>query len=346
MMSSSWAAGRSVPPAPGSSPGRAGACWCSIPAGRWGRAGGRRPECWRPRSRPTTTTRSSSWASPAGSTTAPLAATLRETTGIDIGLWQEGIAAVAAGRGRGGGAALRVAWQRQQGTSPTGSTRRRCGRAGPGSGPPGRALGRRTKARSSRRSWCEALLAERRAARRRHRRGTRRDSASSSAGDRVVGRDRGERRYAGRRGRASRRARGPALVRGLAAAARGRAGARADGRAALARGCPRAIVYGHDCYLVARGDEAIVGSTMEYVGFRAEVTRPGSARIFRRRHRALPALDRAHGGAPGPDSGPSPRRLADHRRRAATATASGTPPVTGGTAFCSPDSPACIMRNS
>jgi glycine oxidase len=41
----------------------------------------------------------------------------------------------------------------------------------------------------------------------------------------------------------------------------------------------RAIVFGHGCYLLARGDEAIAGSTMEYVGFRSEPTPDGIGRI-------------------------------------------------------------------
>jgi len=43
---------------------------------------------------------------------------------------------------------------------------------------------------------------------------------------------------------------------------------------------PRTILYHKDCYLLARGGEAIIGSTMEHVGFRAEVTSAGLARIF------------------------------------------------------------------
>jgi glycine oxidase len=42
----------------------------------------------------------------------------------------------------------------------------------------------------------------------------------------------------------------------------------------------RAIVYHKDCYLLARGEEAILGSTMEFVGFHPEVTSDGIARIF------------------------------------------------------------------
>jgi glycine oxidase len=45
-------------------------------------------------------------------------------------------------------------------------------------------------------------------------------------------------------------------------------------------GARRAIIYGHGGYLVARGDEAIVGSTMEYAGFNPGVTSAGLARIF------------------------------------------------------------------
>jgi len=45
-------------------------------------------------------------------------------------------------------------------------------------------------------------------------------------------------------------------------------------------GIGRAIVYHKDCYLLARGQEAILGSTMEYVGFQPEVTPDGIARIF------------------------------------------------------------------
>ncbi len=40
------------------------------------------------------------------------------------------------------------------------------------------------------------------------------------------------------------------------------------------------IVYGPDHYIVARGGEALAGSTMEYAGFRPEVTSAGQARIL------------------------------------------------------------------
>jgi len=43
---------------------------------------------------------------------------------------------------------------------------------------------------------------------------------------------------------------------------------------------PRAIVYHQDSYLLARGDEAILGSTMESVGFHPDVTSHGIAQII------------------------------------------------------------------
>jgi glycine/D-amino acid oxidase-like deaminating enzyme len=49
----------------------------------------------------------------------PLAASLRETTGIDIGLWQEGIARVAGGDDEAGELRVKVASQQQQGYSAT-----------------------------------------------------------------------------------------------------------------------------------------------------------------------------------------------------------------------------------
>ena len=42
----------------------------------------------------------------------------------------------------------------------------------------------------------------------------------------------------------------------------------------------RAIVYHKDSYLLARGGEAILGSTMEYVGFDPAVSSAGLAQIF------------------------------------------------------------------
>jgi glycine oxidase len=56
---------------------------------------------------------------------------------------------------------------------------------------------------------------------------------------------------------------------------------------------PRAIVYHKDCYLLARAGEAIIGSTMEDVGFHPEVTSAGLARIFTATMALCPGLVRA-----------------------------------------------------
>jgi glycine oxidase len=55
----------------------------------------------------------------------------------------------------------------------------------------------------------------------------------------------------------------------------------------------RAIVYHKDAYLLARGNEAILGSTMEYVGFDPKVTPEGVARIFAATMALCPGLLRA-----------------------------------------------------
>jgi glycine oxidase len=55
----------------------------------------------------------------------------------------------------------------------------------------------------------------------------------------------------------------------------------------------RAIVYHKESYLLARGSEAILGSTMEYVGFRPEVTPEGIARIISGTMPLCPALVRS-----------------------------------------------------
>jgi glycine oxidase len=56
------------------------------------------------------------------------------------------------------------------------------------------------------------------------------------------------------------------------------------------RGVERAIVFGGPVYLVARGGEAIAGSTMEHAGFDARVTPAGLASIFTGVAALCPAL--------------------------------------------------------
>jgi glycine oxidase len=55
-------------------------------------------------------------------------------------------------------------------------------------------------------------------------------------------------------------------------------------------GIPTAILYHDHCYVLARGADALLGSTMEHAGFDCRVTNEGLAQIFRGAERLLPAL--------------------------------------------------------
>jgi glycine oxidase len=53
---------------------------------------------------------------------------------------------------------------------------------------------------------------------------------------------------------------------------------------------PAAILYHNHCYVLARGRDAVLGSTMEHAGFQVGVTNEGLAEIFRGTVALLPAL--------------------------------------------------------
>ena len=53
---------------------------------------------------------------------------------------------------------------------------------------------------------------------------------------------------------------------------------------------PAAILYAQHCYVLARGGKAMLGSTMEHAGFECRVTTEGLAQIFRGAVRLFPAL--------------------------------------------------------
>jgi glycine oxidase len=207
----------------------------------------------------------------------PLAEALRETTGTDIGLWREGIAWVAADEAEAGELRSKVAWQRQQAHLADWLDAEEVQSRWPWLGPTCGAL------------WAphEGALEPQRLVTALRQDAVRlgvvlvQDAATAieSQGDRVAG-------VAGRRGRylaadvilaagawsgmidGVPRPVAVAPVRGQMVALPWPAGAR------------RAIVYGRGGYLVARGDEAIAGSTMEYAGFHPEVTSAGLARIL------------------------------------------------------------------
>lgn len=202
---------------------------------------------------------------------------LRETTGIDLGLWREGIASVAANEAEAAALRSRCASQRQHGQLADWLDADEVKARWPWLGPTAGALWAAREGALEPDKLVAALLADAR------RLGAvvQQDTvlALDQQGDRVVG-------VAGRGARYA--AADVVLAAGawsgtVEGVPRPVAVAPVRGQMAALpwpEGARRAIVYGHDCYILARGDEAIVGSTMEYAGFRPEVTSAGLARIF------------------------------------------------------------------
>jgi glycine oxidase len=219
-----------------------------------------------------------------------LAPALQETTGIDIGLWREGIARVASESAEATALQAKVAWQQRKGYTCEWLDADQLHRRWPWLGPAVGALWAPRDGALDPERLVTALLADA------QRLGARvvddRVSAIDEKGNRVVG-------VKGEAGEY----RAPEVV--LAAGAwsgliknlprrlpvrpvRGQ-------MAALPwpPGVDRAIVYRNDCYILARGGEAIVGSTMEDVGFKPEVTSAGLAGILAATISLSPALLRA-----------------------------------------------------
>jgi glycine oxidase len=221
---------------------------------------------------------------------APLATALRETTGIDVGLWQEGIARVAGDQNEADELRLKVASQERRGHAcewldPT-EIRARWPWLGPTAGalwaPHDGALDPTllVQALHADATLHHATVVGERA------------MAIESAGGRVTGVITESGSYAAENviiaaGAWSGSIQG--IPRALPVApVRGQ-------MAALPwpPGVGRAIVYHRDCYLLARGSEAILGSTMEYVGFDPAVTPDGIARILAATMALCPALVRS-----------------------------------------------------
>jgi glycine oxidase len=219
-----------------------------------------------------------------------LAATLHETTTIDIGLWREGIARVATGSAEADALQAKVVWQQRQGYACEWLDADQLRRRWPWLGPAVGALWAPRDGALDPERLVRALLTDA------QRLGAKvvddRVTAIDAQGNRIVGVKSEAREY-----------RAPEVV--LAAGAwsgliqnlprrlpvrpvRGQ-------MAALPwpQGVERAIVYRNDCYILARGGEAIVGSTMEEVGFRPEVTPAGLAGILAATISLSPALLRA-----------------------------------------------------
>ena len=212
---------------------------------------------------------------------------LREATGIDIGLWQEGIARVAFAESEVGALRARVAWQRQQGYL--------CDWLDPAEVHDRypwlpRTHGALWAPRDGALDPIKLVTAYREAARR---------LGATLVEDRAVSLERDGDRITGVVGRE----RYPAAEVVIAG---GAWSGRLEGlprplsvepvRGQMAAfswpaGIGRAIVYHQDSYLVARGTEAVVGSTMEHVGFDANTTEAGIAGLAQRSRRLCPPLN-------------------------------------------------------
>jgi glycine oxidase len=207
----------------------------------------------------------------------PLAAALRDTTGIDIGLWQEGIARVAGTDEEAEELKSKVAWQQQEGHLSDWLDSAEVKRRWPWLGPTAGALWAARDGALDPERLVEALRADAQRL------------GAVLVTDRAVRVDREGKRVTGVTGEADRYSAGDVvlaagawsgLLEGLprpipVQPVRGQMAA-----VPWPADIPRAIVYHKDCYLLARGSEAIIGSTMEHVGFRPEVTSAGLATIF------------------------------------------------------------------
>lgn len=219
----------------------------------------------------------------------PLAAALRESTGIDVGLWQEGIARVAGDAGEAGELRSKVASQQQQGHIAAWLEPPEVQRRWPWLGPTAGALWSERDGALDPVELVQALLTDAS----RH--------GAEVVRDRVTAVEQTGGRISGVSGEAGRYAAHEVVVA---------AGAWSGQIAGLPRRIPvqpvrgqmaalpwpagigRAIVYHKDCYLLARGNEAILGSTMEHVGFKPEVTPAGIARILAATMALCPGLVR------------------------------------------------------
>jgi glycine oxidase len=218
-----------------------------------------------------------------------LAERLRESIGADIGLWREGIAHVALDDGDETRLRAQAAHQRQQSLHVDWLDAEEARNRWPWLGPVRGALWAPEGGGVDPERLVEALRAD--AIRLGATHITDRAVALESHGDRIAA-VRGAERYPAHDVVIAAGA-WSALLEGLP---RPLAVAPVRGEMAALpapEGVQRSIVYGKHTYLMGRGDEVMVGSTMEYAGFRNEVTAAGLARIFAGASQICPALSRS-----------------------------------------------------
>ena len=216
-----------------------------------------------------------------------LAGALREETGIDIGLWRGGSAAIALQETEAAELRSKVAWQRQQGHLCDWLDAAEIRERYPWLGPCLGALWAPHEGALDPVRLVEALRLDAR----RHQAELIEDEAVAldRRGDRVIG-------VTGRRGHyaaAQILLAAGAWIRRLGGLPRPLPVEPVRGQMLALpwpHGAERAIVYHRACYLLARGNEAIAGSTMEYAGYDFSVTSSGVAPILSAANALVPAL--------------------------------------------------------
>jgi glycine oxidase len=221
---------------------------------------------------------------------AGVAARLQESVGVDLGLWQEGIARVARTEAEREQLRAQVAWQQKQGLNCEWLTQEDVQRRWPWLAPTEGALRAPDDGALDPQRLVEGLLA-----------GAQMLGASIML-DSVLAVLGSDDRVEGVRGEAGSYSAGEVVVA---------AGAWSGMLEGLPRSLPvrpvkgqmaalpwpddtpRAIIYHKDSYLLARRGEAVIGSTMEEAGFRPEVTPSGVAQIFNATMSLCPSLLRA-----------------------------------------------------
>lgn len=219
-----------------------------------------------------------------------LSQALAEGTGIDIGLWREGIAWVAADEVEAAELEARCARQRRHGHPSEWLDRSEVRLRWPWLAPVAGALWAPREGALDPAKLVAALRADAERL------------GAALVHDTVVAIDRRGDRVTGAITRGGRYAAGEIILAGgawsgqVAGVPRPLAVAPVRGQMAAfpwPDGARRAIIFGRGCYLLSRGDEAIAGSTMEYVGFHPETTPDGIARIVSAARALCPALDAA-----------------------------------------------------
>ena len=219
-----------------------------------------------------------------------LAARLQETVGVDLGLWQEGIARVARTEGEAEQLRTQVAWQQEQGLNCEWLTQADVRRRWPWLAPTEGALRAPDDGALDPERLVEGLLA-----------GAQMLGASLTSDKALAVLGNGP-RVEGVRGEVGSYFAGEVVVAagawsGLLEGLPRRLQVRpVRGQMAALPwpdDIPRAIIYHQDSYLLARRGEAVIGSTMEEAGFRPEVTPSGLAQIFSATLSLCPGLLRA-----------------------------------------------------